>query len=278
MKKIICDICEQSLWVAFLPDNRLMKCQICGLIRAKINPSNNHLIKSYQKKYFFGEEYINYFNDRIALERNFNLRLNKLNESKKLKQSFLIEIGCAYGYFLNLAKKHTKKHLGFDVSKDGTLYAKRKLGVNALNSNFLNYKGLKADVYCMWDVIEHLPNPNEFIEHISKYSKKGTILSMTTGDIGSFLPRLQGKSWRLIHPPTHLFYFDTQSIQKLLKKHGFKIVNVSHPTTYRNLYSTLEHFKINKSTKIPRQFNSFLKKINYGLNTFDIMNVVAIKK
>ena len=283
MNSVICDICEQSIWDDYRYDKRLMRCSICGLVRAKVNPTTPQLIKHYQKSYFFGDEYTNYTTDRLALEHNFRFRLQKLNEFVDLSKSYLIEIGCAYGFFLHLASQRVRRRLGFDLSQDGVMYARTQFGLDAINDQFTTYKGQKANVFCMWDVIEHLSDPNQYIKHIAKYAKKDSLLALTTGDIGSPLAQVQGKNWRLIHPPTHLFYFDTSSITKLLRKHGFEVISITHPKLYRNLGSVFEQVLITKSTVALRDkkwygcIKSLLDKLNFGINTFDIMEVVAKK-
>jgi hypothetical protein len=66
MLKFKCDICDQKVWKPYYRDERLIQCSICGLIRARVNPTTRELINHYQKNYFFGDEYINYFADRLA--------------------------------------------------------------------------------------------------------------------------------------------------------------------------------------------------------------------
>ena len=111
-------------------------------------------------------------------------------------------------------------------------------------------------------------------------------MALSTGDIGSLLARLRGDKWRMVHPPTHLFYFDKSSIYKLLGKHGFEVVEFKHSTVYRNVDSVFQQL-INWKGKKPSVFFILmyrvcrklgLTKINFGINLFDIMDVVAVKK
>ena len=56
--------------------------------------------------------------------------------------------------------------------------------------------------------------------------KPGGRLFLTTGDIGSWVARIQGPRWRLIHPPTHLHYFSKATITRLLTGLGFSVQEV----------------------------------------------------
>jgi SAM-dependent methyltransferase len=252
-----------------------------------MNPTEAELQKAYEREYFFGGEYANYFDDRPALEKNFKQRLTHLSRFLN-PTSRLIEVGCSYGFFLNLAKPHVDKAIGYDITSDGIAYAKKEFGLEAYEDSFLNYTGPQADMVCMWDVIEHLPNPGEFIQKISTAIKPGGHIALTTGDIGAFIARKRGDSWRMVHPPTHLFYFDKTSMTALLARYGFKVISFRHEVVYRNMDSVLKQLTTRSREKpfvhaCIKTIHAFaratgLTKWNFGLNTFDIMNVLAVKE
>ena len=58
----------------------------------------------------------------------------------------------------------------------------------------------------------------QFIAKIAEVSSPDALLVLTTGDIGSRLARMRGQKWRLIHPPSHLHYFDRVTVTRLLAK------------------------------------------------------------
>ncbi|MGA3150556.1 MAG: class I SAM-dependent methyltransferase [Candidatus Saccharimonadales bacterium] len=273
-----------------LEDNyrTLLQCRRCGHAVAKTFPSAKQLEKIYARDYFFGKEYFDYIADRPALEKNFKKRLKQLSDTYDRNAS-VIEIGCAYGYFLNLIKDKVASHKGFDVNQEGVDFARRILKVNATTQNFLDAKLSESsiDTVYMWDVIEHLPHPELFIAKISTLLKPGGHVVLTTGDISSLLPRLRKDNWRLIHPPTHLHYFTPQSLERLFKRHGIKVISVRHKGVHRNLGSVLHQLTYNRKAKNKSAivFEGLtnaakvtgLHKLNVPLNTGDIMEVVAVK-
>lgn len=258
----------------------------CGLIRARVNPSDAELRELYKKEYFFGEEYYDYFMDRPALEKNFLQRLKRLQKYLS-KQSKVIEIGCSYGFFLNLCKEYVKECIGFDITKDGIDHAVSHFGLEAYCLDFVNYNGSPADVICMWDVIEHLGRPDEMLRKISASLKVGGHFVFTTGDIGSMVAKIRKDKWRMVHPPTHLFYFDKESITKILEKNNFRILRIKYVTIYRNVYSVLNQLYRNTSGSKVKKIcwrlavhlskYSGIGKWNVGMNLFDVMEVIAIK-
>jgi 2-polyprenyl-3-methyl-5-hydroxy-6-metoxy-1,4-benzoquinol methylase len=287
MAQAACIACDGTSFTAY--SRELISCQTCGLIRATHIPNDKELTKLYQQEYFFGKEYFDYEADRPALEHNFSKRLKTLK--KYLTPSTkLVEVGCAYGYFLNLVQDSVGSHQGYDVSVEGVAFAQKELGLNATTQDFLqaNIAPGSVDLICMWDVIEHLAHPEKFIAKISQALAPGGHLALTTGDIAGLVPRLRGERWRMIHPPTHLYYFAPKTLARLLEQYGLSIEVVRHPSTYRNLGSVINQIKLNRRAqkKPARVFewadqlarSTGLARLSIPLNTLDIMEVVAVKK
>src|SRR4030042_2269415 len=215
----------------------IIRCSKCGHVFADLLLGHKRLKKIYGKKYFFGNEYSNYLKDKGVLQKNFNLRLEVLKKFLiPSRHKHLLEIGCAYGFFLDLAKQQFETVTGIDITEDGILYAQKQLKLNVVKADFLkhNFSKQKVDVVCLWDTIEHLERPNLFLEKISKLTKKGSLIAITTGDINSLNARLRGKSWRLIHPPTHLHYFSGKTLSRLLAQKGFKVTYNRHCGYFRS--------------------------------------------
>lgn len=286
-QKRVCIVCDGQKFEKY--GTQLVKCTSCGLVVAKEIPTFEELRKLYEEEYFFGMEYSDYKVDRPALEKNFGIRIKHLEPYLK-KDANVLELGCAYGYFLNIIKEKVAWHKGYDVSQEGIEYAVKELKVNATSKDFLDDKEVKpgtVDLICMWDVIEHLGEPEKHISKASKLLKKGGAVCLTTGDIGALVPQKRGDSWRMIHPPTHIYYFDVPSIKKLLAKHGLEVVSVRHKPTHRNAGSVFNQLIVNRKTqkKNALLFESSYKlakilrldKVNFPLNLYDVMEVTAVK-
>jgi SAM-dependent methyltransferase len=262
----------------------ILQCQDCGYIYANAQISDDELLKLYKRDYFFGDEYSDYLADRRVLEKNFQKRLSVLRRYIQPEvHRNLLEIGCAYGFFLNLVKNSFSSCQGIDLNKDGTDYARDVLKLEAFQGDFLkhDYGTEIFDVVCLWDTIEHLREPHLYLEKISSHTKKGSLVAITTGDIDSFNARARKQNWRLIHPPTHLHYFSKKTIEKLLQKNGFEVVYSKHCGFYRSLENIL--YNIFVLRKRGKPFYNLTKKVglnslDFYLNMFDIMYVIARKK
>ena len=214
----------------------LSRCNNCGFVTYDMTSTKDSFKEIYNDDYFSGGEYHNYIADRDAIQANFKLRLKVLNKYINNNHHKLFEIGSAYGYFLDSAKHRFDLVSGIDITHEGCMFAQEQLGINVVEGDYLDYAcEYKPDVFCMWDTIEHLPEPDLFIAKISQDISTDGLLCITTGDIDSIVARIRGSKWRLIHPPTHIHYFSKKTITKLLNKYGFEIIHFEHCGFYRSL-------------------------------------------
>ena len=239
----------------------------------------------YTEQYFNGEEYLNYLEDQAVQQQNFGKRLETfLNVSGVQHPKNALEIGAAYGLFGKVLKERFpySEYVGFDVVAEAVEHAKNQLNLDVRCDDYLAVPiDKKVDTVFLWDVIEHLSEPEKFIEKIAKETSESAWLGITTGDIGALLPRVQGRKWRMIHPPSHLHYFSIKTLTQLLNKHGFKVKYVGHPSVGRSV--RLIYFGLFMLNKKPIKLTKYIhEKIppswTVGINTFDIMYIIANKK
>lgn len=242
--------------------------------------SEAELRQLYQREYFFGDEYLNYKEDKPYLQRNFRARLKTLRRFSS--GGSLFEIGCAYGYFLELAAGAWHAE-GCDISTEACNDA-RSRGLDAIAGDFLNLNLNQEhyDVVALWDTIEHLARPDLYVEKASQLLKTGGVLCVTTGNIDSLVARARGRKWRLIHPPTHLYYFSRKTIGKMLAQHGLEIVHFQHVGYSRSVQQMLYSLLVlNRETELRKRIYNALKPLfsfPLYLNMYDIMFVIARKK
>ncbi|MDH3246441.1 MAG: class I SAM-dependent methyltransferase, partial [Saprospiraceae bacterium] len=168
---------------------------------------------------------------------------------------------------------------GLDIANKAIHYAKSELTLNVYKEDFLNFKVNEkyTDIF-LWDVIEHLPRPDQVLEKAHSCLTDSGRIFLTTGDIGSLLPRWQKEKWRMIHPPSHLHYFSASTIRKLLESKGFRIIDIRYPAIHRSVrqifYSLFMLEKKPNGWK-ERILQSIPEHWSIPINTFDIMFVIA---
>ncbi|MDO8609668.1 MAG: class I SAM-dependent methyltransferase, partial [bacterium] len=168
----------------------LLKCSNCGYIWANPDISKKQLSNLYNDNYFFGGEYVDYLQEKQVLQKNFQRNLKII--SKFITSGRLLEIGCAYGFFLDLARKQYQVQ-GIDINDNACKYAREKLCLDVTCGDFLeiDFKNNYYDVIVMWATLEHLKSPQIYIEKITTLLKPNGIFAFSTLDIDSLLPKIR---------------------------------------------------------------------------------------
>lgn len=229
----------------------------------------------YDEGYFNGEEYRDYLADKPIIQRNFAGRIEDL---RRLRPSGrLLEIGAAYGFFLELAARHWDVK-GFEISEAAAAHA-RAAGLDVSTGDFLSapLDDETFDVICMWDTIEHLEHPVETVARAARLLAPGGVLVVTTGDIASLVARVRGASWRLVHPPSHAFYFSPRTLGRALSDAGLHVHRTTH-VGYSRSYRSMAHGVFGEASWATRAL-TLGGRLDFPtyLNFFDIMMMVGQK-
>jgi cyclopropane fatty-acyl-phospholipid synthase-like methyltransferase len=260
----------------------LLTCEECQFTTANLALSEEQLRELYTADYFTGNEYRDYVADRAVIEKQFRLRLRRLLRFvPEAPGKNLFEIGCAHGFFLEVARKAFRSVEGIDISEVAVSYARQNLGVEARRAEFLTHQFVvPPDLICLWDTIEHLARPDLYLRKIADSLPEGGVLALTTGDLDSWVARARGGKWRQIHPPTHLHYFSRKTLSGLLRRSGFEIESIGSEGMYRQVDTMAYIVLCLKHNR--RDLYSWLRKtrlLNWDLylNLRDIIFVVAKK-
>ena len=262
----------------------LLRCRNCQYIFAELKLSDEELARLYDHTLFKHGEFFYYESDRKYLTKNFRLRYRTLRRYiDPARHQRLLEIGSAYGFFLDVVRNDFQELLGIDLTDEGVRYTREELGLPAVQDDFLkhDFGARRFDVVCMWDTIEHVRRPDLYVEKIAALTEPGALLAVTTGDIGSIVARFRGEKWRMIIPPVHAHYFSHATLGRLLDEHGFEIVYNRHCGFWRSA-SNVAYIILALRHKSPESFKRIerLGLLNWGffLNVYDIMYVIARKR
>lgn len=262
----------------------ILKCPDCGYVFADLHLLDEEFFELYRKNYFFGDEYSDYIADKRVLQKNFKLRLKVLQKFlDPVRHKNLLEVGSAYGFFLEIAKNHFDNVQGIDITEDGVRYARDVLNLEVVHADLLkhDFGDRKFDVVSMWDTIEHLQNPKYYLAKLADLMEKGALLSITTGDVGSMNARFKKNKWRLIHPPTHAHYFSKETLAKILDDSGFEIIFNRYCGSYRSIGNIAHNIFVSRKKWVwlhTLMLKSGLTSLDFYLNLYDIMYVIARRR
>jgi len=251
---------------------------------ADVRLSDDELFAIYNLQFFEGAEFGDYAGDEVFFRKNFRLRFKELKKFiDPVRHRHLLEIGSAYGFFLDEVRDEFVSVQGVDITEAGVRYASERFGLKVIQADYLkhDYGEQKFDVVCMWDTIEHLRSPHLYLEKIATQTDRGALLAITTADIDSLNGRVRGSKWRMIHPPTHLHYFSKTTLTRLLNNYGFEVVYNEYCGFYRSIgqvaYNILAHR--NQQPGLFRFVEKLgVKNLGFYLNMYDIMFVIARRR
>jgi len=173
----------------------------------------------FEKDYFSGKTSC-YSGGYKKADFLINARTNLILKYKQpAKEKKILDVGCAYGFFLQGVDKKFSC-FGLDISKHAIRIAKKntkaQLIVNSADINW-PYKNRFFDIITMWDLIEHLNNPEKSIKEAKRCLKKGGYLFIQTPN--KYIRNLIGDKDK-----THINKKSISSWTKIFKKYGFQII------------------------------------------------------
>ena len=251
------------------------QCSSCGLGRA--HAANFDPNTYYTEEYFDGghaDGYADYQGAESVLRQEFARTVEFVRRFRSSGR--LLEVGCAYGFFLQEAKQHYDVS-GIELAESAAEHCRRS-GLNVLQGQVgrahLERLG-RQDVIVMLDVIEHLPDPLACLQLCADNLKAAGVLVITTGDFGSAVAKIAGKAWRLMTPPQHLWYFTTESIHRLAARVGLRVEHIDHP--WKLVPAALILFQLKRMMGSKASRSSGGSSWGVPVNLFDAMRVVIRK-
>jgi predicted TPR repeat methyltransferase len=283
---MLCINCQVKMESYFTKKTfQIVRCLSCKLMAVENVPAD--LSPYYSEGYFTGDVtldgYIDYDLDKEVTKKTYLNYLHLMEKySKKQLDRNLLEIGCATGFFMNLAEKKGWSTEGIDISYYAIKKAKEK-GLKAEEGTLESYHTQKKfDAIVMEDVIEHVKDPVGSIKRSAELLAAEGLLVLTTPDAGSLWARTLGKYWHAFVPPQHLFYFSIKNLSSIVEKNGFKVIYSSHhgkwfsiPYIIRLLYSWTGISIFSKLAEWSS--HSFLKQVSLPINVRDTLFLIAVK-
>ena len=130
----------------------------------------------------------------------------------------VLDVGCGLGQFVEVANKSGWKAEGLELSEGAVDFARRH-GLAVRNLDFFSeeIKPNSYDLVTLFEVIEHVPNPAEFVRRAEEVVRPGGLVYLTTPNFASIDRFLLGKHWEIIHRE-HLTYFTSRTLHSMVKR------------------------------------------------------------
>jgi 2-polyprenyl-3-methyl-5-hydroxy-6-metoxy-1,4-benzoquinol methylase len=247
--KLNCPICNESKNEVYLncKDHTvsglsftIVKCSSCGFKYTCPVPPESEIGKYYKaesyishtdtKKGFINKLY--HFVRNITLKKKLQL-LDELSEKGKI-----LDVGCGTGHFLKECKNNGWKVEGTEPDPDARKIAENLTGSEISETVFTKGDFKSYNIISLWHVLEHVHRLNESLEQIKKLLNDRGHLIIAVPNCESFDAKHYKEHWAAYDLPRHLYHFTQDTMEKLLHKHGFKIIKKT-PMVFDSFYVSM---------------------------------------
>lgn len=212
-----------------LPEGALLRCSACGQLISQCTEA--HYWQSMQE-----------FDDSQGTLPKAGSEGGRLRRSKKFLDQIakllwqppekirLLDVGCSSGAFLHAAVKLGFRAEGVEPAPKAAATAQAAgLKVHQGLLQEAGYADGQFDAITLFEVIEHLQQPQELLQECRRILRPGGILLIGTGNAGSWSMAAMGARWEYLHIAKHgghVSFFNLGSIASLAQQSGFSVAAV----------------------------------------------------
>lgn len=234
-----CQICGSEQHEVAFQDGpyTVLRCSACGLVFVTPRLSGQALLDVYGDGYWKSDDpkargYADYASEEQLYLKTYRRRMQLV--SRWLRPGArILDVGCAAGYFLRVAQQRGHDVYGVEMSPiaDKAIEA---LGSERVCRGFLSdaiaahgHQPGSFDMVTLWDVIEHVPEPQQLLAEIRPLLRPDGHLLLETQNVQSRMAQRLGPRWHHYKHDEHLYHFDPTTVRRLLADTGFEVDHVT---------------------------------------------------
>jgi SAM-dependent methyltransferase len=224
----------------------IYKCEECGFGRTKPELKKTQIGSFYRKYYPLSKT-----NAKEVRESAYDLPyflswiwgLNNSAHKYIKKTSNVLDIGSGSGVSLLEIKKMGAKGFGVEPDPNAQNLA-RDLGIKVFPGFITDnpFPGMKFDYVTASQVLEHEPDPINFLTSAKKKLNPGGQIILGFPNLDSFYRKYFDREWLNWHIPYHINFFSKKSVIKLASKAGLKIKK--YKTVTPNIWTVFQMRKL----------------------------------
>jgi len=189
----------------------------------------------------------------------------------------ILDVGCGFGYFLDMASKRGWEPNGIEVVQDAVKSCVEKFGYENVFQGKIKkacFSGKSFDAITLWDVLAIVDNPYNELKECNRLLKKRGIIGIRTRNVffQTFVYRLfnliRQIAFRIDLKEPYVFNrfcFSSKSIHTLLTRAGFINIKISNsPLTSGDPY---DHMGFQFPIKLAKYFLNIISKLIYWISS-----------
>jgi 2-polyprenyl-3-methyl-5-hydroxy-6-metoxy-1,4-benzoquinol methylase len=267
-----CPVCGKTEQIFLLKKNgwNISQCMSCSL--AMVNPRAKNSLDIYTNDDYFQDEkyYYDYAGNKTAYQKGFRSKLKLISKYCPGKGN-LLDVGAAYGFFMEEAGKFGFTPYGVELSESAAKQASHYGQVfHATLSDALIDKRFSAVTFI--DSLEHFEQPLDGLRRAWQLLESQGIVAVMVPNIDSLFARITGDKWHLLLPEEHLYYFTPKSTRLMLEKAEFQVLHMGTGGYGRSLAEVLRVLFRNHGLALGA-LEKHLRKITFEINLGDIFAI-----
>jgi len=222
-QRIACPVCGGNAFVPLFEKagEPFARCRQCRLVLINPRPPAERILARYDAAY--SGAYTVKAAGKLARARR---RVARLRRRLPAAARHWLDVGCSAGFVLAAAREAGFEVTGTDVEPAALAHARQVFGLEALHEGPLEAQRLAAgsfDAITLYDVIEHVPDPNALCAELKRLLAPGGLIAIRTPDRGHWRVPADLARWSEVKPSEHLYYFDAATLRRLLGRHGLAV-------------------------------------------------------
>jgi len=218
----------------------LLICPDCGLGRTW-PPLPSEAIGKWYPEQYYGKENVRFNPIFERMVRWFRKRRAAVLYSR-VPRGPVLDVGCGRGMMLSYMRELGYEAHGLELSETAAHHARHILKLEVATGDFINSpherSRYNAAIFC--HTLEHFSNPVAAIARAYEILKPGGVLWIAVPNYGSWQARLFGRHWFHADVPRHYFHFTVKSLDAILQRHRFRVVQLDHFSFEQNPYGLLQ--------------------------------------
>ncbi|MEM7109202.1 MAG: class I SAM-dependent methyltransferase [Bacteroidota bacterium] len=259
----------------------LSKCLTCGFLFTNPRPTEDHLSKYYQSSEYISHQNKTHtlINKVYSIARKYTLKWKLNLISRYVEKGKLLDIGCGTGHFLQTMQKAGWQTWGVEPDATARKMAKQLVGNNLVHNDLNALPQKKFDVITLWHVLEHISELNHQLNQIKQLLIRRGRLFIAVPNHKSFDADYYQNFWAGYDVPRHLYHFDKDTMSKVSKKIGLKIVDVL-PMKLDAYYVSLlsEKYKGSGPYRYLKSITTGYKSNSYAKKTGNYSSLIFVIK
>jgi 2-polyprenyl-3-methyl-5-hydroxy-6-metoxy-1,4-benzoquinol methylase len=274
-----CPVCKGTSFRHLWDVNgyRIVRCNACALVFVQNQVSAEELAMHYE-----GPQDETYDDRNADCLNYYYTKLGDMIRSRFPYPGTILDVGCSQGWFLDVMQGW-ECH-GNEIVLPDAEAARERYGERIVSGSFEDYPLREDyfDVITLQDVFDHFREPMAALEKCRRMLKPGGLIVVKVHNISCLYAKLTGRDFYAVIPPSHLFYYDGQTLARTLETAGLRVAEskfIGHLLTVKTVFWRLSKGNVNSlAYRICRFLDgSFLGNLKIHKNLHDIITVLAVK-